>query len=128
MPYLDYYEVPTYNKSNNMPDLSRYTNSKLLNEPMKVTWINNETVNIKKGLMILKIILFFIVITARMSDGAVIFTTNISVHCKSYLLYLRRFVMNLILQEQILNFNNTVSGGMSSGITGMYASPECSQP
>ena len=128
MPYLDYYEVPTYNKSNNMPDLSRYTNSKLLNEPMKVTWINNETVNIKKGLMILKIIFFFIVITVRMSDGAVIFTTNISVHCKSYLLYLRLFVMNLILQEQILNFNNTVSGGMSSGITGMYASPECSQP
>ena len=64
-----------------------------------------------------------------MSNGAVIFTTNISVHCKSYLLYLRRYVMKLILQEQILNFNNnTVSGGMSSGITGMYASPECSQP
>ena len=63
-----------------------------------------------------------------MSDGAVIFTTNISVHCKSYLLYLRPFVINLILQEQILNFNNTESGGMSSGITGMYASPEYSQP
>ena len=115
MPYLDHYEVPTYNKSNNMPDLSRYTNSKLLNEPMKVTWINNETVNIKKGLMILKIIFFFIVITARMSDGAVIFTTNITVHCNSYLLYLRLFLMNLILQEQTLNFNNTVGGGMSSG-------------
>ena len=84
--------------------------------------------NIRKGLIILKITFFFIVITARMSDGAVIFTTNISVHCKSYLLYLRRFVMNLILQEQIVNFNNTVSGGMSSGITGMYALPECSQP
>ena len=128
MPYLDYYEVSTYNKSNNMPDLSRYTNSKLLIEPMKVTWINNETVNIKKGLIILKIIFFFIVITARMSDGAVIFTTNITVHCKSYLLYLRLFLMNLILQEQTLNFNNTVGGGMSSGITAMYASPECSQP
>ena len=128
MPYLDYYEVSTSNKSNNMPDLSRYTNSKLLNEPMKVTWINNETVNIKKCLIILKIIFFFTVITVRISDGAVIFTTNISVHCKSYLLYLRLFVMNLILQEQILNFNNTVGGGMSSGITGMYASPECSQP
>ena len=63
-----------------------------------------------------------------MFDGAVTFTINISAHCKSYLLYLRRFVMNLILQEQILNFNNTVSGGMSSGITGMYASPGCSQP
>ena len=125
---MDYYEVSTYNKSNNMPDLSSYTDFKLLNEPMKVMWINNETVNIRQGLIILKITFFFIIITARMSDGAVTFTTNISVHCKSYLLYLRRFVMNLILQEQILNFNNTVSGGMSSGITGMYASPECSQP
>ena len=125
---MDYYEVSTYNKSNNMPDLSSYTDFKLLNEPMKVMWINNETVNIRQGLIILKITFFFIVITARMSDGAMTFTTNISVHCKSYLLYLRRFVMNLILQEQILNFNNTVSGGMSSGITGMYASPECSQP
>ena len=125
---MDYYEVSTYNKSNNMPDLSSYTDFKLLNEPMKVMWINNETVNIRQGLIILKITFFFIVITARMSDGAVTFTTNISVHCKSYLLYLHRFVMNLILQEQILNFNNTVGGGMSSGITGMYASPECSQP
>ena len=106
--YLDYYEVSAYNKSNNMPDLSRYTDFKLLNEPMKATWINNETVNIRKGLIILKITFFFIAITASMSDGAVIFTTNISVHCKSYLLYLRLFVMNLILQEQILNFNNTI--------------------
>ena len=108
---MDYYEVSTYNKSNNMPDLSRYTDFKLLNEPMKATWINNETVNIKKVLIILKITFFFIVITARMSDGAVIFTTNISVHCKSYLLYLQLFAINLILLEQILNFNNTVGGG-----------------
>ena len=95
---------------------------------MKLKWIKNETVNIKKRLIILKIRFFFIVITARMSNGAVIFTTNISVHCKSYLLYLQLFAMKLILLEQILNFNNTAGGGISSGITGMYASPECSQP
>ena len=72
-------------------------------------------------LMILQITFFFIVITVRMFYGAVIFTTNISAHCKSYVLYLHLFVMNLILQEQILNFNNTVGVGISSGITGMYA-------
>ena len=124
--YLDYYEVSTYNKSNNMPDLSRYTNLKLLNEPKRVKWIKNETVNAKMRLMILQITFFFIVITVRMFYGAVIFTTNISAHCKSYVLYLHLFVMNLILQEQILNFNNTVGVGISSGITGMYASPACS--
>ena len=124
--YLDYYEVSTYNKSNNMPDLSRYTNLKLLNEPKRVKWIKDETVNAKMRLMILQITSFFIAITVRMFYIAVIFTTNISAHFKSYLLYLHLFVMNLILQEQILNFNNTVGVGISSGITGMYASPECS--
>ena len=124
--YLDYYEVSTYNKSNNMPDLSRYTNLKLLNEPTRVKWIKDETVSAKMRLMILQITFFFIVITVRMFYGAVIFTTNISAHCKSYVLYLHLLVMNLILQEQILNFNNTVGVGISSGITGMYASPECS--
>ena len=126
--YVDYYEVSNYNKSNNMPDLSRHKNFKLLNEPVKAAWINNETVNIKKHLMILQIKLFFTDITARISDGAVIFTINISIFCKSYLLYLHLFAMNLILQEKILNFNNAVCGGISSGITGMYVSPECSQP
>ena len=124
--YLDYYEVSTYNKSNNMPDLSRYTNLKLLNEPKRVKWIKDETVNAKMRLMILQITFFFIVITVRMFYSAVISTTNISAHFKSYVLYLHLFVMNLILQEQILNFNNTVGAGISSGITGMYASPECS--
>ena len=63
-----------------------------------------------------------------MFDGAVISTTNISAQCKSYLLYLHLFLMQLILQEQRLNFNNTAGGGISSGITGIYASPESSQP
>ena len=126
--YLDYYEVSNYNKSNNMLDLSRHTNFKLLNEPMKVTWINNETVNIRKHLIILKMKLIFTEITARFSDGVVIFTINISIFWKSYLLYLHLFAMNLILQEKILNFNNAVCGGISSGTTGMYVSPECSQP
>ena len=126
--YLDYYEVSNYNKSNNMPDLSRHTNFKLLNEPMKVTWINNETVNIRKHLIILKMKLILTEITARFSDGVVIFTINISIFWKSYLLYLHLFAMNLILQEKILNFNNAVCGGISSGIAGMYVSPECSQP
>ena len=93
---------------------------------MKVKWIKNETVNIKKRLMILQIIYFFPVITARMFDNAVVFTTNISVHWKSYSLYLDLFAMNLILQEQILNFDNTVGAEISPGIIGMYASPECS--
>ena len=119
--YLNYYEVSTYNKSNNMPDLSRYTNLKLLNEPKRVKWIKNETVNAKMRLMILQIKFFFIVITVRMFYGAVIFTTNISANCKSYVMHLHLFVMNLILQEQILNFNNIVGVGISSGITGMYA-------
>ena len=92
-----------------MPDLSRYRNFKLLNE--HDIEVSKETVNIKKRLIILKITFFFIVITSRMSNGAVIFTTNISVHCKSYLLYLQLFAINLILLEQILNFNNTVGGG-----------------
>ena len=112
-----------------MPDLSRYRNFKLLNE--HEIEVNKEwNCEYKKALkiIILKIRFFFIVITTRMSNGAVIFTTNISVHCKSYLLYLQLFSMNLILLEQILNFNNTVGGGISYGITGMYASPECSQP
>ena len=110
-----------------MPDLSRYINFKLLNE--HEIEVNKEwNCEYKKRLIILKIRFFFIVITARMSNGAVIFTTNISVHCKSYLLYLQLFAMKLILLEQILNFNNTAGGGISSGITGMYASPECSQP
>ena len=126
--YLDYYEVSNYNKSSNMPDLSRHTNFKLLNEPMKVTWINNETVNIRKHLIILKMKLIFTEITARLSDDVVIFTINISIFWKSYLLYLHLFAMNLILQEKILNFNNAVCGGISPGITGMYVSPECSQP
>ena len=90
--------------------------------------INNETVNIKKRLIILKIKLFFTDITARISEGAVIFTISISIFCKSHLLYLHLFAMSLILQEQIFNFNNTACGGISSGITGMYASPECCQP
>ena len=126
--YLDDYEVSNYNKSNSMPDLSRHANFKLLNEPMKVAWINNETENMKKRLIILKIKLFFTDITARIFEGAVIFTINISIFCKSHLLYLHLFAMSLILQEQIFNFNNTACGGISSGITGMYASPECCQP
>ena len=92
-----------------MPDLSRYRNFKLLNE--HDIEVSKETVNIKKRLIILKITFFFIVITSRMSNGSVIFKTNISVHCKSYLLYLQLFAINLILLEQILNFNNTVGGG-----------------
>ena len=99
--YLDYYGVSAYNKSNNMPGLSRYTNFKLLNEPMKMKWIKNETENITKCLMILQITFLFIVITTRIFDSAVIFTTNISVYCKSYLLYLL-FAVNLILGEQII--------------------------
>ena len=124
--YLDYYEVSTYNKSNNMSDFSRYTNLKLVNERKRVKWIKVETMNAKMRLMILQITFFFIVITVRMFYGVVIFTTNISAHCKSDVLYLHLFVTNLILEEQILNFNNTVGVGISSGITGMYASPECS--
>ena len=100
--YLDYYEVSTYNISSNILDLSRYTNLKLLNESMKVKWIKNETVNIRKCLMILQITFLFIVITTTIFGSAVIFTTNMSVHCKSYLLYLHLFAVNLILREQII--------------------------
>ena len=122
--YLDYYGVSTYNKSNNMPGLSRYTNFKLLNEPMKMKWIKNETVNITKCLMILQITFLFIDITTRIFDSAVIFTTNIS-----------QIIFTVFTVCSELNFgrannyvHSAVGDEISSGITGMYASPEYSQP